>query len=194
MKRLISSVIILALLMNFVACASPQETVYDKLNKFSKQSYSEIKLDVTTVTDGAELTAHYTLTADKVEYSVEQFSLLPTDGQIGDASESYKFVTEGTATVEGNKIVSDNGEDVDIPAYNELKGGFDFKASYFTNIKNYTGKFSADVLSVSLFFGVSKDISNVKLVVEYSETALESIVISYETANSTVTSVYSFTE
>ena len=193
MKKIILSVIlILALLTSLIACNNDDKSVYDTLNDLTKESYSKIQLDITTVTEGIELKANYTLTASKVDYSVEQLSLLPTDGDLGNVSEEYKTTVKGTATIENGKVTSFNNEEVNLPQYDELKGHFDFKESYFTNIKDEDGRFSADVTSNTGFLGTDKALNDVKVVVEYNNDALKTIKVIYETATSTVTSVYSF--
>ena len=73
-----------------------------------------------------------------------------------------------------------------------MKGAFDFKESSFQNIQSENGRFAADVADVSAFVGVDKTISDMKIVVEYSDTAFQKITISYKTSNSTVMTVYVF--
>ena len=204
MKKIIISIILmLALLMSFVACdngdssnrddTSPatqsseaEKTVYDVLNDLTTQSYKKIQLDITTLTGDIELKANYALTENKVEYSIEQLNLLPSDGDLNDVSPDYKTTIQGSATVENGKVTKLDDEAVNLPEYNELKGAFDFKESSFQNIQSENGRFAADVADVSAFVGVDKTISDMKIVVEYSDTAFQKITISYKTSNSTV--------
>ena len=210
MKKIIISIILmLALLMSFVACdngdssnrddTSPatqssvaEKTVYDVLNDLTTQSYKKIQLDITTLTGDIELKANYALTENKVEYSIEQLNLLPSDGDLNDVSPDYKTTIQGSATVENGKVTKLDDEAVNLPEYNELKGAFDFKESSFQNIQSENGRFAADVADVSAFVGVDKTISDMKIVVEYSDTAFQKITISYKTSNSTVMTVYVF--
>lgn len=203
----------LALLMSFVACdngdsnekpsnegttppvtqpTEPKKTVYDVLNGLTKQNYKKIQLDITTLTGDIELNANYALTANKVEYSIEQLNLLPSDGNLNNASPDYKTPIQGTATIENGKVTNLDNEVVNLPEYTELKGAFDFKESYFKNIQAENGKFSADVTSVAGFLGNDRNLNDMKVVIEYNSTALESIYITYTTQNSNVTTVYSF--
>jgi len=193
MKRImLSIVLILTLLMSFISCNESTATIYDTLNELSKQNYSKIQLAITTVTDDIELKANYILTASKVDYSVEQLNLLPSDGNFSGANEEYKTLINGSAAIENGAITDFGGEAVDIPEYDELKGHFDFKENYFKNIKIENGKLSADVESASEFLGTDKAISDAKLIVEFDESAIKSITITYKTTTSVVTSVYLF--
>jgi len=203
----------LALLMSFVACgkgdsngtpsnedttppvtqpSEPEKTVYDELNGFIKQSYKKIQLDITTLTGDVELKANYALTANKVDYSIEQLNLLPSDGNLDNVSPDYKTTIQGSATIENGKVTSFDGEAANLPEYDELKGAFDFKESYFKNIQTENGKFTADVANATAFIGTDKSISDMKIVVEYSDYAFQKITLTYQTSNSTVTTVYVF--
>ena len=203
MKKIIISIILmLALLMSFVACdkgntdneqsLENETTVYDTLNKLSKQSYNKIKLNITTLTGDIELKADYALTASKVEYSIEQLNLLPSDGNLGGVSSNYKTTNQGSATVENGKVTKLDDEAINLPEYDELKGAFDFKESYFKNIQTESGKFTADVVNVSAFIGTDKSISDMKIAAEYSDAAFQKMTITYKTSKSTITFVYVF--
>lgn len=196
-KMIISTVLVFALLIGFAACSKGDEpgakkTVYDTLNALSEQSYSKIQLNITSLTGDIELKANYVLTANNVTYSIEQLNLLVPDGDLSDTSSDYKTTIQGTATVENGKVIKLDGETVDLPEYDELKGAFDFKESYFKNVQVENGKFSADVVSATAFLGTNQNLSNVKLIVAYQESGFEKITITYQTANSTVTVEYKF--
>jgi hypothetical protein len=203
----------LALLMSFVACdngdsngtpsngnttppvtqpSDPEETVYEVLNDLSNQSYKKIKLDITTLTGDIELNANYTLSANKVDYSIEQLNFLPSDGNLENVSPDYKTTIQGSATIENGKVTKLDDEAVNLPEYDELKGAFDFKESYFKNIQTESGKFTADVVNASAFIGTDKSISDMKIIVEYNDTTFQKVTITYTTSNSSVTTIYGF--
>lgn len=207
MKKIIVSIfLIVAILMTFVACTNKEKTsdngpgtdsehpktTYDILNELAKQSYGKIKLDISTVTGDIELKASYTLTGSEVVYAVEQLNLLPSDGNIENASPDYKATLSGTATVENGTVTKIDGDAVSLPSYDELKGTFNFKESNFKNIQAEDGKLIAEVVSAADFLGIGTGISNMKIVVEYSDSALQKITLTYQTTNSTVTTVYEF--
>ena len=210
MKKIIISIILmLALLMSFVACdkgdslngdttspgtqsSEPEKTVYDVLNGLTNQSYKKIKLDITTLTGDIELKANYALSANKVDYSIEQLNFLPSDGNLENVSPDYKTTIQGSATIENGKVTKLDDEAVNLPEYDELKGAFDYKESYFKNIQTESGKFTADVVNASAFIGTDKSISDMKIIVEYNDTTFQKVTITYTTSNSSVTTVYGF--
>lgn len=205
-KTILSIVLVLALLTCVVACnknsnsgdgtstQSPEatKTIYDILNELSEQKYQKVTLDISTVTGDIELKAEYVITDTQIKYSVEQLNLLPPDGNLENASLDYKTILSGTATVENGTVTKLDGDSVSIPSYDELKGAFHFKESNFKNIQTENGKLTAEVVSASDFLGTGTGINNMKIVVDYSNSALQKITLTYQTANSTVTTVYEF--
>jgi len=170
------------------------KTACEVLQYLSSQSYSKVKLNITTITGDIKLVAEYILTKNKVSYSVEQLNMLPTDGKLDNLSPEYKKTLTGTAVIENGKVTQFNGDKVSIPDYDELTGAFDFKEGYFKNIKTADGEFSADVVSASNFLGTNKNVSDMKIEVKYNTSAIEKITLTYKTVNSTVTTVYEFTK
>ena len=121
-------------------------------------------------------------------------NLLPPDGDLTNVSPNYKTTFSGSATIKNGKVDKVDGEAVTLPSYDELKGAFNFKESNFKNVKTEKGKLIADVSSVSGFMGVSQNLSNMRIVVTYNDIALQKLEITYNTTNSTVTTVYEFTK
>ena len=170
------------------------KTVWDILQELSQEQYEKVNLDIQTVTGDIELNANYILTNSNVSYSVEQLNLLPSDGDLTNVSSNYKTTISGTATIKNGNVERFDGEEVNIPTYNELKGAFNFNESNFKNVKVENGKFTADVAFASNFMGTSKNLSNMKIVVTYNDAALQKLEMTYNTTNSTVTTVYEFTK
>ena len=169
------------------------ETIYDKLDDFADLNYQQIKLSIVTVTDDIQLSANYTLTQNNVSYSVEQLNMLPSNGDLTGISPEYKTTHTGYAKIVDGKVTELDGEGVTLPSYDELKGNFSFAESNFKNVTTQGNSLSADVDSPSSFCGSTVNVQNMKVTVEYTETALSKIVITYQTANSTVTTTYAFT-
>ena len=207
-KILIAIILVFALSMCLVACndvdnepndptqnstPTPEEEVLlGTLNDLAAQSYSKIKLDITTVTGGLELKSSYTMTDSAVEYSVEQFNLLPEDGNLENISPDYKTTLTGTAVIENGVVSKMDGDPVSLPEFDELAGKFNFDKGNLKNIQIEDGKLSADVFSASEFLGTDKTINSVKVTVEFNDSAIETITITYNTINSSVTTVYGF--
>ena len=204
MKKIVSFVLFLALLVCITACGGkkpPQgggtnnppaeQTVYEKLGELAAKNYSRVSVSVVSGVEGVTLTANYVLTQSSVQYSIEQLNQLPTNGSASGISPSHKTTVSGSAAVNGGEIVLD-GESVNLPSYSELKGSFDFSANGFANVVESGNTFSADIASVATFFGAAVDIQNAKISVNYTETALSEIVITYQKANASVTTTYTF--
>ena len=200
-KILLSIVLLLAIIVSVASCNKPEptppaettpaettpdsqqttgggtvetpKTVWETLQELSQQQYSKVKLNIKTVTGDIELNANYTLTNSNVTYSVEQLNLLPPDGDLTNVSPDHKVTLSGTATIKNGKVNKIDGDTVDIPSYDKLKGAFNFKESNFKNVKTEKGKLTADVSSVSGFMGTSQSLSNMRVVVTYSDTALQ---------------------
>ena len=169
------------------------QTVYDKLCELSEQEYSSIKIDIVVTTGFAELYSNYVLTQNNMVYSVDKLNLLPSDGNITDLPSNYKTTVTGYALIENGEVVDlDGNKDITLPSYDELKGIFNFDENNFKNAVVGTNSLEADVISPPRFYGTDVDMSNLKVKVEYTETALTKIIISYSTTNSTVQTVYVF--
>ena len=209
MKRsIIALVLSFALLMCMTACSGSKDpeptpggdtpppvtqTIYEKLDEFADLNYQQIKLAVVTVTGEIQLSAKYTLTQSNVSYSVEQLNMLPSNGDLTGVSPEYKTTHTGYAKIVDGKITELDGEGVTLPSYDELKGNFSFAESNFKNVTTQGNSFSADIVSPSSFYGSTVNVQNMKVNVEYTDTALSKIIITYQTAKSTVTTTYEFT-
>ena len=207
MKKLIVSILLLfTLLIGATACFqtptsestssesdSAPQTIYEQLDSFADVRYQQVKLDVLTVTGDIQLSASYTLTQNDVKYSVEQLNTLPEDGKLDGVSPNYKKTQTGTAKIIAGKVMQFDGQGVVLPAYEELKGSFHFDESNLKNVEMQENTLSADVISPSSFYGAEVDIQNVKICVEYTQTAFRQISITYQTASASVTTIYEFT-
>lgn len=199
-KTLIIFIALSMLFMCMTACtnsnpsgANPSEsqTVYELLDELADKDYSNIEIDIVTTTDFVELNSYYVLSKNKVTYSVEKLNILSTDET--PTKSSYKTEVSGSASIRKGQIVSfDGSQDITLPSYDELKGNFNFSKSNFKNViagKNY---FEADVVSPSTFYGASVSVKNLKVKVEYTESSLTAMTVSYNTENASVQTVYTF--
>ena len=203
MKKIITSVILIfALLMSFASCdfldilgggdKTEEANIYTTLNEFTKLPYRKVTLSTVVKTGDTELTAQYVLKKTTVTYAIEQMSQLPTDGVLDNVPTTDKTVLSGTATIKDGKVIALDGAEVNLPQYDELKGAFNFEESFFKNVEETSTSFSADVVSPDKFLNTAKKIENLKIEVKYNTKAITLIVLTYNTANSTVTSTYMF--
>ncbi len=188
-KRFLAVIILLTMLLSFISC-KPKPTVYTSLNELCDVHYNEITVEVETETNGACLKAEYVLTSNQVTYEIEQLNMLPTDGDFSDIS--YKTLFSGTAEIQNGQVVKLDDVPVSLPSYDTLKGSFNFDEANFTDVITSDGQFDAKVVSPSSFMGATTDATDMSVTVEYSESAFVKITLSYRTAHSKVTTVYSF--
>lgn len=207
MKKIIIVLIALSmLLMGMTACSGSKDsestptpptrpTVYDLLDDLAEKDYSNIEIDIVTITGFAQLYANYVLTTDNMTYSIERLNLFPSDKNVSELPSNYKTTVTGYALIKNGQVIElDGSKDVTIPSYDELHGNFNFDESNFKNAVLGTNSFEADVVSPSQFYGADVDMSNLKVKVEYTETSLTTITISYSTTNATVQTVYVFSK
>ncbi len=205
MKKIITSMILLlVLLICMTACSglkdnkptsgedsTVEQTVYEQLDALTDVNYKMVKVRVVTDTDNVQLFAEYVLTQYNVQYSIEQLNKLPSNGDITGVSSEYKSTITGSASVDNGEIILD-GENITLPAYDELKGNFNFDESNLKNVIIENNILKADVVSSSAFYGSEVNVENMKITVEYTQTALSKIVITYQTTYSSVTTTYEF--
>ena len=214
MKKIIISILMLcALLVSMAGCALPEnptptppgenppsenppaenppaeQTVYEKLDSLAERAYKRVSLSIVTNTNGIELCAEYMMSANNVIYSVEKLNLIDPNG---DLSADYKTRLVGSAAVSGGEIKTLDGAAVDLPSVEELKGCFNFDENNFKNVENANNSFRAEVISPSELYGSDVNAQDMTIEVEYSETALVKIVITYKTSASDVTTTYEF--
>lgn len=157
-----------------------------------EKEYENVELIVTTKTDGAELKAVYTITKDSVEYYVENLALIPTDGDFSAISENGLVVLQGTATVENGIITGIDGDSVTLPSYTTLVGAFEIDGANLKNVSIGNGVLEADVTVLSDLLNVSVSANQAHLKIEYGQTSVKKLTITYKTDLSDVTTVYEF--
>ena len=200
MKKAIATLLASAMLMLLLtACVAltpaepPEQTSnLERIAELAAKSYSSITLDVTTVTDGVRLSASYTLTQDRVSYSIEKLNTVPTDGTAAGLSPSYKTTLTGEAVIENGVLKTLDGEAVDLPSYDELRGGFRFDESNFSGVVDAASSYKANIARPSDFFGASVEMIDPKITVKYTAEALSEIKITYRTDRASVETLYTF--
>lgn len=203
-KIIISFVLFFASLTCITACSglkdlkptssgnsAVEQTVYEQLDALTDMNYTKVKVDVVTITESIQLSANYVLTQDNVQYSIEQLNKLPSNGDVTGISPGYKSTITGSASVDNGEIILD-GVNVTLPTYEELKGNFNFDESNLKNVIIENNTLKADVVSSSAFYGSEVHVENMKITVAYTQTALSKIIITYQTAYSSVTNTYEF--
>lgn len=160
--------------------------------ELSKKSYSKVTVSITTVTGDINLKAKYVVTESSVTYEVEQMSLLPSVDGVESTVPEYKVKLSGVATVENGVVTRLDGDEVSIPDYSSLSGAFKFDTDNLKNVYKQGSLLYADASSVAEFFGVERELGAGKLVIDYTDEALNQIIVSYTDGGSKVTAIYRF--
>lgn len=194
-KTLIALLVILLLAGCLFSCSSPstdnKDTVYDTLNKLAQKEYRTVEVKITTNTNGLQLYSTYITSSDTVEYSVEAFNSL--EGGVETLPEEYKSTFSGVAKIKDGKVTEIDGDTVSLPSYDSLKGAFNFEKENFKSMEDKNGKFTAIVIDPSNLLGISDNgVNNMKIIVCYNDSAIESILLTYNTGKSSVTTEYIF--
>jgi hypothetical protein len=194
-KTLIALLVILLVAGNLFACTLPstdnKDTVYDTLNKLAQKEYRTVEVKITTNTNGLKLYSTYITSSDTVEYSVEAFNSL--EGGVETLPEEYKSTFSGVAKIKDGKVTEIDGDTVSLPSYGSLKGAFNFKKENFKSMEDKNGKFTAIVIDPSNLLGISDNgVNNMKITVRYNDSAIESILLTYNTGKSSVITEYIF--
>ena len=194
-KRLVLLAVALCLALTvFGACENYASALQD-ITQLLRVDYSEVSLNVTTVTNGVTMTGIYTLTFDGdatiVEYSYDRFNELNTDGN--NAGEYFSKVT-GVATVVDGKVVEGDSS-VTLPQEIDF-GGLSFKPAFFARGAVNGTSFGADVVNPRGFTGnIDMVCTDMRVTVIYTPTALSKITITYTSdAGSNVSITYLFTK
>ena len=168
------------------------KSTYDLLNELSRIRYKTVDLSITTQTDDIELISTYSISAERISYSVQQLNLLPENGDISDLEDGHIKTLTGSVTLNMSEIVDREGDHVALPSLSFLKGELCYDKSNFANAVEEKGKLTADVISADIFLGNDNDLKNMKITVEYDNSSLKSLILTYETEISSVTSIYTF--
>ena len=201
MKKCIVVLVFLAFIVAMTGCnlnpssengATELQKMYNQLDELSALNYKKIKLNITSTTGNANLSANYILTENTISYSIEQLNKLSTDKDLNGLSPEYKTTLVGTAKVVNGEITEFDGDSVSLPAYSEIAGNFNFTSTNFKNTVIEENSLRASVISPSEFYGSDVTVENMKVEVVYNSTTLIKITITYKTEHSSVVATYEF--
>ncbi len=194
MKKTFIFVMMIVVIVCLCACDNDTTNAYKSIDDLLQSSYSQVKLTISTTTDNDTLTSTFSSvqTDDKttVSYTVQQFSTFGTT-----LPDSYITTKEGSIVVQNNKIVEQNGDQVDIDLTTLTATKISFQSSYLSDTQWNSNVLSANVTNAKAFMGSSSfDGTNVTVSVKVSA-ALEYLEISYTTSSNTqVVMHYEFTK
>lgn len=174
------------------------KSVYAKLNELSAKEYDEVRLKVTAVTGGETLHASYrAVTVAEgilITYTCERLNAIQTDGD-----GEYVLPDEAIATLSGEMLYSDgklvraDGDPVELSPQTVSAAGLRFSVDAFTEAEITDTSFQAKVVSPAAFLRESNLVaSDMRVAVEFTERALTSMTVTYNTSSGSVQMQYSF--
>lgn len=195
-KRILLVSAVLVLVLVCLAACSGLDSTLTNINKFLKNDYSKVTVNVTTQTSKVTLNGVYNFSFDgdttTVEYSYDKLNELNASG---DNADSFKSTVTGTAVVENGKVTS-NGDSVDLPLGELDFTGLSFKEGFFAKTTVTPTTFEADVTNPKGFVGNSDFVcSDMHVKAQFTNNSLTKIEITYVSSDySNVTISYTFTK
>ena len=166
---------------------------YDQLNELFENIGENLTVKVESNNRGVILNAEYVISEDSVRYTVEQLNMLPEDADINKLPESMITEYSGEAHLnENGEIIVEGGEVILLPEGEVMSGNISFDEKNFRDVKRSADGFEGKVISVSAFLGVDMQVDSMNVKVDYSETSISRMVLTYIKGDATVTVTYEF--
>lgn len=185
-KIILALIIIFSLVIALPSCDSNKNSnpEFDLLNDLCNKDFSSYSIDISVESEtGDKTTEHYNVSvADgikTVEYRIERLSTFELENGELQIPSNRITVTEGSLT-------TDKKGEYEIPKFN-----FSYDALSSDMIIGRT--FKAKIVSIEKFAGITTDIEEATVKVEYSTSSVSTVTITYNTdAGNTVTIQYTF--
>ena len=204
MKKIITSIILLLVIaLSFTSCELIEEKfgdpLYKQLNTLANSEHDDYTVSV-TITDKNTNTlneSYVVTTAENgnttIYYTVERLNKFIVNGNNITPPISYKQVLTGNAVVNNGNLFGLEGDDIDVD-FTEFKlPTFNFSKDSLGNVVAEDNTLTADVISQSDFLGFTLTEGEAMLEVEFDDTAIHSITLTFKTAaENDVILVYTF--
>ena len=203
MKKILTAIIlILVIALSFTSCDKIKEEAgnptFDLLNELVKAEFANYSIDV-SLTDKSSHTLNesYTVATDEnglktITYTVERLNKFNLNGSVT-APNSYKSELSGTAVVDGENLIKQDGDDVGVDFSEIAIPKFNFADDVLDNVIIGDDALIADVTNQEQFLGFTLTSEAVQIKVEFSETAISSVTLTFVTSNGNdATVVYTF--
>ncbi len=189
MKRIITALLLtFALILSLTSCPLNQESNEDliKLNELYALIDDNYVLVINVESEGGnKVTKEYTVSTENhmtsVHEKIEEINTFSVNEDDITVPDSYKTKTERDLTHEEIINGSFNAPD------------FKFSSTNLSSVATVTGALYANVASTEGLMGITLNASNVKLIVKYTDAAIQTISVNYTTSqNDKVTITYTF--
>ena len=166
---------------------------YDQLNELFENIGENLTVKVESNNRGVILNAEYVISEDSVRYTVEQLNMLPEDADINKLPESMITEYSGEAHLnENGEIIDEGGEVILLPEGEVMSGNISFDEKNFRDGKRSADGFEGEAISVPAFLGVDMQVDSMNVKVDYSETGISRMILTYIKGDATVTVIYEF--
>ena len=166
---------------------------YDQLNELFENIGENLTVKVESNNRGVILNAEYVISEDSVRYTVEQLNMLPEDADINKLPESMITEYSGEAHLnENGEIIDEGGEVILLPEGEVMSGNISFDEKNFRDGKRSADGFEGEAISVPAFLGVDMQVDSMNVKVDYSETGISRLILTYIKGDATVTVIYEF--
>lgn len=186
MKKVISLICVMVMLVLCVAGCGKKEnkpTIYETINNLIDKEYSVVNLSVKTTMGNETLKGTYTINKENnftlIEYSYEMLNGFSEVGGVIIPPTEEKSTISGSMKVKDSKVIEQNGESVNIPVEQLSINGLTFDESFFTDIQDSDGLFSAKVSKVKDFLGFELNCTDMKITVNYTTDKISKVNIQY---------------
>jgi len=157
MKKILIFVMIISIasaVLCFSSCKTDER--YQMLEEMTKLQYKQIVMEVSSKAE-VELSAKFTSDFDgektTLNYTYDRVAKAELVDGVYVIPDTYIETLTGNATVKDGKIISQNGDAIDVELEKLSKAGFSFNALYFENASLGGDTFSADVINPKGFTG-----------------------------------------
>lgn len=201
-KKLLSICLVVILTLAVICLASCKDESAEKLREINaalRMDYSEINLNISTLSDNANLSANYIIAKNngetEVSYEVDRLNEFNVDDD--NVFSPVEFMTHltGTAVVRNDTIVSIDGDVIDESMIVDVANvRMELRLSYFGKISVTDNGITTRVINPQGFLNnddFSCDFMTLKVIM--AGKALSHITITYESGDKLVTMNYSFT-
>jgi hypothetical protein len=185
MKRIIIALLlVLTLVICLPSCNQTGKNPLDTVNTLAQNASGNYTIEIQIASlNGDKVTERYTVTevdgTRSVSYRIEKINSFVIDGENITVPDDYMTVNEGVYSVEESA-----SSEFDLPSFN-------FTTAALSSVITEEGKISASLSSTEDFMGAKLVGTGFTVSVNYTETAITSIVISYVTSfNNNVTVTY----
>ena len=167
----------------------------DKINQLIYREQSYLELEICTEKNGVELFSRYWLDTSldeaQVRYSIQKLGTYRTEDGVMIPPESFIVTETGVGELMQGRLISLDGQPVNLPYVDALKAKFFIDVNSCYNFQYEEDHFFAfDCENPAQLLGCEVDTTSVRMNVEYTAEAITWMNLSYATSDGTNVSLH----